>query len=55
MYSVNDKIFLQTKDIPNLKSKIIRAIELSNELELVLKDLNNYDLEFEIDIKKEET
>lgn len=53
MYSNKDKLYLQTKDMPILKEKLERAKELSAELALVLNDIDNYDLEFEI--KKEET
>lgn len=53
MFSNKDKLYLQTKDVPTLKSKISKAIELSKELESVLSDLENYEIEFEI--KKEET
>ncbi len=53
MFANKDKLYLQTNDIPTLKKKIEKAIELSKELETVLKDLENYNIEFEI--KKEET
>ena len=53
MFSNKDKLYLQTKDIPVLKKKISKAIELSKELENVLNDLENYEIEFEI--RKEET
>lgn len=53
MFSNKDKLYLQTKDIPVLKNKISKAIELSKELENVLNDLENYEIEFEI--RKEET
>lgn len=52
MYSSNDKLYLQSKDMPILKEKINRAIDLSKELALTLQDLEAYKLEFEI--KKEE-
>ena len=53
MYSNNDKLYLQSKDMPILKEKISKAIDLSKELALTLQDLETYKLEFEI--KKEET
>lgn len=53
MFSNNDKLYLQSKDMPTLKEKINRAIELSKELKITLEDLDGYNLEFEI--KKEET
>ncbi len=52
MFSNNDKLYLQSKDMPVLKEKISRAIELSRELVTTLQDLEAYNLEFEI--KKEE-
>lgn len=55
MFTNKEKLYLQTSDIPNLKSKIEKAIELSNELKSVLNDLNNYNIEFSIETKKEET
>lgn len=55
MFSNKDKIYLQTSDIPNLKRKIDKAIELGRELSSVLNDLENYKLELEINTKKEET
>lgn len=55
MFSNKDKIYLQTSDIPNLKRKIDKAIELGRELSAVLNDLENYKLELEINTKKEET
>lgn len=54
MYSSKDKLYLQTGDMPNLKNKIDKAIELSRELTSVLNDLENYKLEFEIKEKREE-
>ena len=45
---------MQTKDIPTLKNKMNKAIELSRELASVLNDLENYEVEFEINIKREE-
>lgn len=54
MYSNKDKLYLQTTDIPTLKNKINKAIELSRELASTLNDLENYKLEFEINIKREE-
>ena len=53
MYSNNDKIYLQSKEMTILKEKISKAIDLSKELALTLQDLETYKLEFEI--KKEET
>lgn len=53
MYSNKDKLYLQTSDMPTLNNKINKAIELSKELALVLKDLENYDVEFEINAEKE--
>lgn len=53
MFSIKDKIFLETSDIPRLKNKINKAIELSKELKSVLSDLDSYNIEFEIGIKKE--
>lgn len=47
MFANKDKLFLQTGDLPTLKGKIDRAVQLSNELNLVLQDLNGYQLEFE--------
>ena len=56
MFTNKDKLYLQTKDIPNLKNTIDKAIELSNELKLVLNELDNYNIEFKISsAKKEET
>ena len=56
MFTNKDKLYLQTKDIPNLKKAIDKAIELSNELKLVLNELDNYNIEFKISSsKKEET
>lgn len=52
MYSNNDRIYLQTKDMPTLQAKINKAKELSVELASVLDDIDGYQLEFEI--KKEE-
>lgn len=54
MFSNKDKLYLQTNDIPTLKNKINKAIELSKELEVVLKDLENYNITFEIKTKGEE-
>lgn len=54
VYSNKDKLYLQTKDIPTLKNKMNKAIELSRELASVLNDLENYEVEFEINIKREE-
>ena len=54
MYSDRDKLYLQTRDMPRLKEKINRAIELSKELEQTLSDLECYKLEFEI-TEREET
>ena len=34
MYSNNDKLYLQSKDMPILKEKISKAIDLSKELAL---------------------
>lgn len=48
MYSNQDKIYLQTRDIPTLKKKIDEAINLSEKLALVLNDLKCYNLQFEI-------
>lgn len=48
MFTIKDKLFLQTGDLPTLKEKIDKAIQLSNELNLVLQDLNGYQLEFEL-------
>lgn len=53
MYSNKDKLYLQTNDMPILKEKLEKAKQLSKELEVVLRDIDNYNLEFEI--KKEET
>ena len=55
MFTNKDKLYLQTTDIPNLKRKIDRAIELSSELQSVLNDLDNYNIEFKMQTKKEET
>ena len=55
MFINKDKLYLQTSDIPTLKDKISRAIELSRELLKTLNDLDGYDIEFEIKSKKEET
>lgn len=55
MFSSRDKLYLQTSDIPNLKEKINKAIELSRELGSVLSELDNYNIEFKINSKKEET
>lgn len=52
MYSNQDKLYLQTKDMPTLKKKLEKAQRLSRELAFVLNDINSYRLEFEI--KKEE-
>lgn len=51
MYSDKDKIYLQTSDIPKLKNKIKKAIDLANELSITLNDLENYNIEFEIGTK----
>lgn len=53
MYTNKDKLYLQTSDIPTLKNKINKAIELSKQLVSILNDLECYNIEFEI--KKEET
>lgn len=55
MFTNKEKLYLQTSDIPNLKNKIDKAIELANELKSVLNDLDNYNIEFKISTKKEET
>lgn len=54
MFSINDKLYIQTSDISRLKEKIDRAIELSRELKTTLDDLENYRIEFEIKEKREE-
>lgn len=54
MFTNKDKLYLQTKDIPNLKNTIDKAIELSNELRTTLNDLESYTIEFEMQTKKEE-
>lgn len=53
MFTNKDKLYLQTKDIPNLKNTIDKAIELSNELRTTLNDLESYTIEFEMQTKKE--
>lgn len=53
MYSNKDKLYLQTNDMPILREKLKKAKELTKELEIVLNDIDTYNLEFEI--KKEET
>lgn len=54
MYSNQDKLYLQTKDMPTLKNKINEAMRLSKELARVLNDLEGYQLEFEIQKEREE-
>lgn len=54
MYTNKDKLYLQTTDMPTLKNKINKAIELSRELTSVLNDLENYKVEFEINAEREE-
>lgn len=51
MYSNKDRLYLQTNDMPILKEKLEKAKQLSKELEIVLNDIDNYNLEFEL--KKE--
>lgn len=53
MYSNKDKLYLQTNDMPILREKLKKAKELTKELDIVLNDIDTYNLEFEI--KKEET
>ena len=48
MYSNKDKLYLQTKDMPILKEKLEKAKKLSKELEVVLTDIDSYNLEFGI-------
>lgn len=54
MYSSEDKLYLQTTDMPILKDKINRAIEISRELTSVLNDLESYKIEFKINTEGEE-
>ena len=53
MYSYKDKVYLQTNDMPTFKNKINKAKELSKELALILNDLEDYELEFEISAETE--
>lgn len=48
MYSNNDKLYLQTRDMPELKKKLENAQRLSKELAIVLDDIESYRLEFEV-------
>lgn len=52
MNANQDNLYLSTSDMPVLKEKLKKAQELSQELASTLKDIEMYNLKFEI--KKEE-
>lgn len=52
MFSNNDKLYLETTDMPTLKTKLKEAEKLSKELASILNDISNYRLEFKMKEEK---
>ena len=53
MFSNNDKLYLETSDMPIFKTKLKEAERLSKELAFVLNDISNYRLEFKMKERSE--